>query len=112
MTDNKPLFTILGPKKGVPTLAAAHLQRWALILSAYDYEIDCRKSADHSNCDSLSRLPLEQRWPDENTDFEDSKDEDWEVYFAVRMMEFQSVVEKSLQQREQTRFCREYIHIL
>ncbi|MES9884563.1 MAG: RNase H-like domain-containing protein [Sedimenticola sp.] len=84
VTDNKPLSTILGPKKGVPTLAAARLQRWALILSAYDYEIECRKSADHSNCDSLSRLPLEQRWPDENTDFEDSKDEDWEVYFAVR----------------------------
>jgi len=34
-TDHKPLTTILGPKKGIPTLAAARLQRWALILSAY-----------------------------------------------------------------------------
>ena len=38
-TDHKPLTAILGPKKGVPTLAAARLQRWALILSAYDYDI-------------------------------------------------------------------------
>ena len=29
VTDHKPLKTILGPKKGIPTLAAARLQRWA-----------------------------------------------------------------------------------
>lgn len=27
LTDHRPLCTILGPKKGVPTLAAAYLQR-------------------------------------------------------------------------------------
>ena len=32
ITDHKPLTTILGPKKGVPPLAAARLQRWAWIL--------------------------------------------------------------------------------
>ena len=32
VTDHKPIF---GPKQGIPTLAAARLQRWALILSAY-----------------------------------------------------------------------------
>lgn len=31
VTDHKPLTTILGPKTGVPTLAAARMQRWALI---------------------------------------------------------------------------------
>ena len=35
LTDHKPLTTLFGPKRGVPTLAAARLQRWALILSAY-----------------------------------------------------------------------------
>ena len=34
LTDHKPLTTILGPKTGVPPLAAARLQRWALLLSA------------------------------------------------------------------------------
>ena len=39
-TDHKPLTIILGPKQG--TLAAARLQRWALILAAYSYEIEFR----------------------------------------------------------------------
>ncbi|XP_013404718.1 uncharacterized protein K02A2.6 [Lingula anatina] len=59
VTDHKPLLTILGPKTGVPTLAAARMQRWAIILSAYDYDIQYRKSELHSNADCLSRLPHE-----------------------------------------------------
>ena len=35
ITDHKPLLAILGPKKGIPSLAAAHMQRWADFLSAY-----------------------------------------------------------------------------
>ena len=35
VTDHRPLTTIFGPKKGVLPLAAARLQRWALLLSAY-----------------------------------------------------------------------------
>ncbi|PIK59837.1 hypothetical protein BSL78_03292 [Apostichopus japonicus] len=57
VTDHKPLLAILGPKSGVPTIAAARMQRWALVLSAYDYEIEYRDSASHANCDALSRLP-------------------------------------------------------
>lgn len=57
LTDHKPLLTILGPKSAVPTLAALRMQRWALILLAYDYEILYRKSSDHANADALSRLP-------------------------------------------------------
>ncbi len=40
VTDHKPLTAILGPKKGVPPLAAARLQRLAILLSAYSYEIE------------------------------------------------------------------------
>ena len=40
VTDHKPLTTLLGPKKSIPPLAAARLQRWALLLSAYSYEIE------------------------------------------------------------------------
>ena len=59
VTDHKPLLSILGPKSAIPTLAAARMQRWALVLSAYDYEIEFKRSEDHANCDALSRLPHE-----------------------------------------------------
>lgn len=57
-TDHKPLLAILGPKSAVPTLAALRMQRWALILMAYSYELEYKKSADHFNADAMSRLPV------------------------------------------------------
>ena len=58
ITDHKPLLTILGPKSGVPPIAAARLQRWALKLAAYNYDIKFRRTEEHCNADGLSRLPL------------------------------------------------------
>lgn len=56
-TDHKPLLTILGPKSAVPTLAALCMQHWSLILVAYDYCIQYKRSSDHANADALSHLP-------------------------------------------------------
>ena len=42
LTDHKPLTTILGPKAGIPSLAAARLQRWALLLSSYNTRFSTR----------------------------------------------------------------------
>ena len=58
VTDHKPLTTILGPKRGIPPLAAARLQHWAYTLSAYSYTIKFRPTTEHANADELSRLPL------------------------------------------------------
>ena len=58
ITDHQPLTTILGPKKGIPSLAAARLQRWAILLSAYKYSIRYKSTTAHANADGLSRLPL------------------------------------------------------
>ena len=59
LTDHKQLVTILGPKTAVPTLAAARMQRWAVILQAYNYQVEYRSSAEHANADALSRLPCD-----------------------------------------------------
>ena len=58
VTDHKPLVTLFGPKKAIPPLASARLQRWAIILPAYSYEIEYKPTSQHANADSLSRLPL------------------------------------------------------
>ena len=68
VTDHKPLTTIFGPKKGVPALAAARLQRWAIQLSAYNYDIEFRATDKHANADGLSRLPLPGNVPEEGVE--------------------------------------------
>ena len=59
LTDHRQLVTILGPKTAVPTLAAARMQRWAVILQAYNYQAEYPSSAEHANADALSRLPCD-----------------------------------------------------
>ena len=65
VTDHKPLLTILGPKKGIPSLAAARLQRWAVLLSSYQYDIKFKDTVAHANADGLSRLPLDNNSTEE-----------------------------------------------
>lgn len=69
ITDHKPLTAILGPKKGIPSLAAARLQRWAVHLSAYQYEIIFKPTEAHANADGLSRLPLPLHDSESKTNF-------------------------------------------
>ena len=59
VTDHKPLCTIFGPKTRVPPIAAARMQKRALFLSASQYDIVYRPTAQHSNADCLSRLPVQ-----------------------------------------------------
>ncbi|XP_063379687.1 uncharacterized protein K02A2.6-like [Cydia fagiglandana] len=54
-TDHKPLVTIFGPNCGVPTAAASRLQRWAILLSAYDFTIEYVRT-DQNTADALSRM--------------------------------------------------------
>ena len=68
LTDHQPLTSILGPKQGIPPLAAARMQRWALTLSAYTYDITFRSTKSHANADSLSRLPLPAPKPVEDSE--------------------------------------------
>ena len=58
LSDHKPLQHIFNERSATPPLASARIQRWALILGAYDYEISYKAGANHANADMLSRLPL------------------------------------------------------
>lgn len=68
-TDHQPLTTIFGPEVGISPTAAGRLQRWALLLSGYNYNIQFRRTAQHGNADGLSRLPLQVK--DDNPDEDD-----------------------------------------
>ena len=57
-TDHKPLIYLFHPHRSVPPIVSARIQRWALILGAYSYEIRYRPGKEHGNADGLSRLPL------------------------------------------------------
>lgn len=64
ITDHQPL-NIFSPSKGLPATAAARLQRYAVFLSSYSYEIKYRNTKLHTNADALSRLVNEQVPPSE-----------------------------------------------
>jgi hypothetical protein len=57
-TDHKPLTHIFKESKATSTMASGRIQRWALMLRAYDYTIQHRDGKHHANADALSRLPL------------------------------------------------------
>ncbi|RUS85038.1 hypothetical protein EGW08_007222 [Elysia chlorotica] len=56
-TDHKPLLGLFGENKPLPEKSSSRVQRWAIILAAYDYTL--QYVPGKQNCaDGLSRLPL------------------------------------------------------
>ncbi|XP_049301295.1 uncharacterized protein K02A2.6-like [Anopheles funestus] len=55
-TDHKPLLRIFGSKKGIPIYTANRLQRFALTLQLYDFDIQYVSTHNFGNADILSRL--------------------------------------------------------
>lgn len=55
-TDHKPLLSIFGSKKGVPTHTANRLQRWSMILLNYNFKMKHLASSKIAHADGLSRL--------------------------------------------------------
>ena len=66
-TDHKPLISIFGSKKGLPTYTANRLQRWGTILLNYNFSIEFLSSAKLGHADGLSRLIPKQNEPLEDT---------------------------------------------
>uniref|UniRef100_A0A1X7US55 Reverse transcriptase domain-containing protein n=1 Tax=Amphimedon queenslandica TaxID=400682 RepID=A0A1X7US55_AMPQE len=59
-SDHKPLKYLFSVHHQVPVMAAARIQRWSLLLSSYQYEIQYRPGKSMSNADALSRLPTSE----------------------------------------------------
>ena len=54
---------LFGENKAVPTLASAHIQNWALILSSYSYTVSYKLGSQIPHADALSRLPQDVPTP-------------------------------------------------
>nr|CAD2158036.1 unnamed protein product [Meloidogyne enterolobii]CAD2205428.1 unnamed protein product [Meloidogyne enterolobii] len=65
-TDHKPLVAIFGSKNGIPINSASRLQRWALILTNYDFDIQYINTKSFGQADVLSRLIDEYPRPTED----------------------------------------------
>lgn len=57
-TDAEALREIFSPEKGTSLVACSRLQRWAVTLSMYDYELKYKPAAKMANVDALLRLPM------------------------------------------------------
>lgn len=65
-SDHKPLREIFGHNKQTPAVAAARIQRWAIFLGQYSYEIRYKKGTELGHADALSRLPSVEPTGEEN----------------------------------------------
>ena len=57
ITNHKPFLVIFAENKSLSIMAASRIQRWAIIMSAYDYNLTHKSGKENSNADCLSRIP-------------------------------------------------------
>ncbi|XP_065075510.1 uncharacterized protein K02A2.6-like [Ochlerotatus camptorhynchus] len=65
-TDHAPLVRIFGSKKGIPVYTANRLQRFALTLLLYDFDIEYVPTEKFGHADLLSRLISQHAKPEED----------------------------------------------
>ncbi|XP_015122715.1 uncharacterized protein K02A2.6-like [Diachasma alloeum] len=77
ITDHKPLLGIFNPNRPTPEIISPKLIRYLNTLRAYEYELEYREGRKNGNVDTLSRLPLEGNF----------EEEEEETYGEVLMIE-------------------------
>ncbi|PIK36208.1 hypothetical protein BSL78_26960 [Apostichopus japonicus] len=61
-TDHKPLLGLFNEGRAIPPQASARIQRWALTLAMYEYNLKFKPTDAHANADAMSRLPLPETY--------------------------------------------------
>ncbi len=56
-TDHRPLLSLFSKRKAVPQIVSPRIQRWAVMMQAYEYIIVYKPGKEHANTDALSSLP-------------------------------------------------------
>lgn len=68
VTDHRPLLGLLRPDRKTSVMAAARIQRWALLLGAYKYKLICKPGKPMLISGALSRLPQSLQQPEAETE--------------------------------------------
>uniref|UniRef100_A0A914X065 RNA-directed DNA polymerase n=1 Tax=Plectus sambesii TaxID=2011161 RepID=A0A914X065_9BILA len=82
--DHKPLVTIYGSKKGLPTTSANRLQNYAVTLMSYSFDIEYISTDEFARADGLSHLPLKD---DSNFDHSEQLNAALRAVFAERLLD-------------------------
>ena len=89
-TDHKPLLTIFGLQKGLPTHTANRLQRWSTILLNYNFKMEYLPSNKFGHVDGLSRQISKYQEPLEDTVIASPQPEgELKNFFAIQEENFQ-----------------------
>ncbi len=80
ITDHKPLVQLFHIGRKLPEGTVKKLQRWALFLSDYNYEIHYRATSQHAKADALSRCPAgpDMEFDESEEECQQLDDEDWQ----------------------------------
>ncbi|CAH8462024.1 unnamed protein product [Schistosoma rodhaini] len=97
LTDHKPLLAIFGSKSGVPAHSASRLQRWALILLGYDFDVQYRRTQHFGQADALSRLISEHSTTDEDAVIASLSTEDHAQCYLTTAVRALPVLESEIQ---------------
>lgn len=97
LTDHQPLTTIFHPEKSIPVTTASRLQRYAIFLSGFTYNIEYKNTRKHNNADGLSRLPLET---DAKSDREDA-----DGIFHMSQLEDLPITSSEIRHRTRKEMC-------
>ncbi|XP_052814094.1 uncharacterized protein K02A2.6-like [Mya arenaria] len=71
VTDCQPLTSIFNPGKSIPVTTAARVQRYALYLSGFHYDVEYKNTKRQTNVDGLSRLPAPHTAENYDNDIEE-----------------------------------------
>lgn len=83
-TDHRPLVSIFNKNTGIPVTTALRLQRYAIILSAYNYVVQYVSSDNNQVADYFSRAPVER---DHSDDATNRGDQDIDTYYALKFLD-------------------------
>ena len=60
VTDHKPLLGLFSPDKPMSVMASGRVQRWALMIQAYNFTLVHKSGKTLGTADGLSRLPVDE----------------------------------------------------